>query len=238
MSTTPPDAHDGRSARFSRFSRARHPFRARRFDSAHLWVTTATGLVALAISLYNLAELQRKPDIDVTLPHIIRIAQGKDVWLYLQPTMSTRVRTQDVEVVMKAELRLRPTGAIAKSDEPEFFWDETGSWTYDFGKNSIFYRRDADPVPLLVSQDKPQQPTILFNAIGWNFRPGRYEGSLNLHRASESEPLVSRFCLEVSKESVKRFRSAGQRKQFSFRDDVPGSAGGSRSPGCYRLSPV
>ncbi|MFD7441008.1 hypothetical protein [Streptomyces sp. NPDC059909] len=218
-------------------TRVRHHPRARRFESVHLWITTATGLVALVVSLYNFAELQREPDIDVTLPHLVRISQDKDVWLYLQPTLSTRIKTQEVEVVMNAELRLKPTGPIANSSKPEFFWDETGTWTYGLKANELSYQRVADPVPLLVSQDKPQQPTILFNAIAWNFQPGRYEGTLRLHRASRPEPLVSRFCLDISEQALKQFQSGGQRRFFSFRDDLPASAGGSRSSGCYRLPP-
>ncbi|MEU9144057.1 hypothetical protein [Streptomyces sp. NPDC048349] len=175
--------------------------------------------------------------MDVAMPHLVRVAQGKDVWLYLQPTLSTRVKTEDLEMVLNAELRLRPTGPIAGSDEPKFFWDETGSWTYDHERRDLTYRREADPVPLIVSQDRPQQPTILFNAIDWNLRPGRYEGSLSLHRASKSKPLVSGFCLEISEQAVKGFRSAGQRGHFDFRDDVPSSTT-SKGRDCYRLSPV
>ncbi|WP_327732681.1 hypothetical protein OG749_01290 [Streptomyces nojiriensis] len=218
--------------------RAGHRPRTRRFESAHLWITTVTGLVALIVSLYNFWELRKKPDIDVTLPHLVRVAQGKDVWLYLQPTLSTRIKTQDVEVVMGAELRLRPSGPITGSREPEFFWDETGSWTYNRERNDLTYRREADPVPLVVSQDKPQQPVILFNAVDWNLQPGRYEGSLSLHRASKPDPLVSGFCLEISEQAVKRFRGAGQQTHFDFRDDVPHSTGSSSGRDCYRLSPV
>ncbi|MEE4424601.1 MULTISPECIES: hypothetical protein [Streptomyces] len=37
---------------------------------------------------------------------------------------------------------------------------------------------------VLVSQSTPQQPLLLFNAVGWNFRADRYDGTPVLRRAS------------------------------------------------------
>ncbi|WP_405942802.1 hypothetical protein [Streptomyces sp. NBC_00207] len=210
--------------------------RRRRFDTAHLWVTTVTGLVALAISLYNFATLQRTPEIDVHLPHLVRIeprAPGNSVHVFLQPTISTRIRTEDVEVVTDARLELKPADPGVPT--PAFYWNESGAWIYDFDANQVNYNRVADPTPLVVSQDKPQQPTILFHARDWAFRKGRYTGSLVLQRASSGTPVTKRFCIEVSDAALKTFSQAPERAFFELRNDVPGPGPGKKpaASDCY-----
>ncbi|MGW2045859.1 hypothetical protein ACWCPF_11825 [Streptomyces sp. NPDC001858] len=208
----------------------------RRFDLAHAWTNTVAGLAALALSAYNFVQLERDPDVDVALPHIVRVAQGNDVWLYLQPTLSTRLETQKVEVITGAELKVER--ADLNGTKPSFFWDETGSFSYDPQAKGLNYQRVADPSPLVVSRDKPQQPVMLFNAVGWGFVTGRYEGTLTLTRGSGRSPLVSRFCLMISTEAAATFKEIGQFTHRDFRDDVPNTNGRGASKGCYILSPV
>ncbi|MFE6840362.1 hypothetical protein ACFVFI_36755 [Streptomyces sp. NPDC057705] len=208
--------------------------RRRRFDAAHLWVTTATGLVALGISLYNFATLQRTPEVDVHLPHLVRIeprAPGNSVHVFLQPTISTRIRTEDVEVVTDARLELKPADPGAPT--PAFYWNESGTWIYDFDANQVNYNRVADPTPLVVSQDKPQQPTILFHAQDWAIRKGRYTGSLVLQRASSGTPVTKHFCVEVSDAALKAFSQAPERAFFELRNDVPGPGKKPAASDCY-----
>ncbi|MET7295644.1 hypothetical protein ABZS79_26515 [Streptomyces griseoloalbus] len=204
----------------------------RRFDLAHSWTNTVAGLAALALSAYNFIQLERDPDVDVSLPHIVRVAQGQDVWLYLQPTLSTRLETQKVEVVTEARLKMERSDG--DGERSAFFWDETGSFSYDADTKQLTYQRVADPSPLIVSRDKPQQPVMLFNAVGWNFAPGRYEGTLTLNRASGRSPLVSRFCVMVSDQAAASFKKVGQFTHRDFRDDVPNTD----SRTCYVLSPI
>ncbi|WP_367136845.1 MULTISPECIES: hypothetical protein [Streptomyces] len=213
------------------------PTPKKRYEQAQAWVATLAGVLALGLSIYNLLALQREPSVDVALPHITRVAQGKDTWLYFQPTLSTRVKTERVEVINQVELQLRPTTAGAK--QPAFFWDETGSFSYNAKANSLTYQRVADPSPLLISQSTPQQPLFLFNAVGWSFSEGRYEGTLVLKRASGQDPLKKNFCLVVSKEAATTMQGAGQYKFHDFRYDVPGSeTQRAEAKGCYVLSPV
>lgn len=60
---------------------------------------------------------------------------------------------------------------------PAFYWNELGSYSYNYDSNDLNYQRIADPAPLLVTQDKPQQPPMVFTAEQWAFGPGRYEES-------------------------------------------------------------
>ncbi|MFF4575869.1 hypothetical protein [Streptomyces sp. NPDC001410] len=209
--------------------------RRKRFEAVHKWAATATAVLALAISLYNFTQLQRKPRIDVALPHLVRIEQGKFVILYIQPTLSTRFKTEKVEVISDVRLKLHPTGSITSSKRPDFYWRENSAWGYEPSSGGLTYRWAGDPAPFVVSQDKPQQPTIAFEADGWNFQPGRYEGSLQLHRSGRN-PLVKKFCLVISKEVIDKFRTDQRSYQF-FRNDVPRSIFPNKAPGCYEFFP-
>ncbi|POX60918.1 hypothetical protein C3492_24855 [Streptomyces sp. Ru62] len=207
----------------------------KRFEQANAWIGTLVGVVALGLSVHNLLALQREPAVDVALPHIVRVAQGKDTWLYIQPTLSTRVKTDRVEVITQIDLQLRPTRAGTERPAA-FFWDETGSYSYSASAHQLTYQRVADPSPLLVSQSTPQQPLLLLNAVRWNFAEGRYEGELVFRRASGRKSLRKSFCLTISKNAVETMRSAGQYQHHDFRNDVPGSD--PEKTGCYVLSPV
>ncbi|MFJ9729518.1 hypothetical protein ACIRP3_43015 [Streptomyces sp. NPDC101209] len=211
------------------------PPRRSRFEGVHKWAGTTAGVVALAFSLYNFVELQKKPEIDLALPHLMRIGLvGKDTHFYLQPTVSTRIKTQNVEVIRDARFHLNPVGSISSLKKPVFYWKEVGTWNFDPAAEWISYRWSADPAPFLVSQDKPQQPTLLFQANGWSFQPGRYEGSLQLSRSGNRGPVVKNFCLIISKKAVDEIRGGAKREDiFYWRNDMPKALASSKYSGCY-----
>ncbi|MEE1752993.1 hypothetical protein [Streptomyces sp. SP18CS02] len=207
----------------------------KRFESVHKWAATLAAVAALAFSIYNFAELQQKPRIDVTLPHLLRIGEvGNGTVFQIQPTVSTRFKTQDVEVIRNAYLQLTPVGAIASTKKPIYYWHETGTYVYDFASDRVNYHWTSDPAPFIVSQDKPQQPTLNFWADDWTFQPGRYEGSLQLSRSENRSPATKKFCLIISKKADDEIHSADQRQIFFFRDDLPKFHSASKSPDCYR----
>jgi hypothetical protein len=200
----------------------------------HKWAATLAAVAALAFSIYNFAELQEKPSIDVTLPHLLRMGPvDSGTAFQIQPTVSTRFKTQDVEVIRDAQLQLTPVGSFSSLKKPIFYWHETGIYVYDFASDQVNYTWSSDPAPFVISQDKPQQPTLVFWADNWTFQPGQYEGSLQLSR-SGNRPLTKKFCLIVSKKAADEFHGAEQRQIFFFRDDLPKFHSSSNSPGCYR----
>ncbi|MEV7384408.1 hypothetical protein [Streptomyces lydicus] len=208
--------------------------RVAHFESFHKWASTVAGVAALAISLYNFTELQQNPQIDVTLPHTLRLGQeGKASVIYVQPTVSTRLKTQSVEVVRDTRLDVIPAGSTSSSARPVFYWSASGTWAYDFNADSIDWRWIGDPAPFIVSQDKPQQPTLRFQANDWSFRPGRYKGVLKLSRSGGRNALFQTFCLMMPKEAVKEIREGPKRTIYFFRNDVPRSSSSSASSGCY-----
>ncbi|MFA7764366.1 hypothetical protein [Streptomyces sp. NRRL S-448] len=164
---------------------------------------------------------------------MVRIAQGSEVRLYLQPTMSTRHRTETVEVIDGARLKVRGKDASPSKPVPAFYWDELGSFSYNVGSNDLTYQRIADPAPLLVTQDKPQQPLMLFVAERWAFRPGRYEGELTLQRSGGRGTITRGFCIHITADVAVKFQSGGQGRFFEFRNDRPRTSTESPDSSCY-----
>ncbi|MFI7298572.1 hypothetical protein [Streptomyces sp. NPDC050121] len=209
--------------------------RRARFEHVHKWAATLAAVVALALSIYNFTEAQKKPRIDVSLPHLLRTGPVENGTVFqIQPTVSTRFKTQDVEVIRDARLQLTPVGSISPQKKPIFYWHETGTYVYDFGSDQVNYSWSSDPAPFIVSQDKPQQPTLVFWADNWRFEPGQYEGSLQLSRSGNHSPLVRKFCLTVSRRAVDEINGADQRQIFFFRDDLPKFHSSNSSSSCYR----
>ncbi|MEU7562573.1 hypothetical protein [Streptomyces eurythermus] len=204
-----------------------------RFDAVHKWVATGAAVAALIISLYNLAELQKKPKIDVTLPHLMRIGQiDKGTLIYFQPTVATRFKTQDIEVIQNVLFRLTPIGSISYAKRPKFYWSENATAKFDFASQQINYDWAGDPAPFIVSQDKPQQPTFMFLDDSWSFQPGRYDGSLQLSLTGNRK-MTKKFCLIISKKAVDEIRSGGQRGLYFFRNDLPKFTSSGKYSGCY-----
>ncbi|MGA5199483.1 hypothetical protein [Streptomyces exfoliatus] len=203
----------------------------------HTWTVTATSLAALAVSLYTFALFQRKPRLDVTLPHILRIEQqGGNILFYIQPTLSVRVKTEEVGVIGDTRLRLLPPSSIPSLKAPKFYWSGDGAWAYNATSDTLAYRWAGDPGPFTVSQETPQHPTLLFQADNWSFQPGRYEGSLQLYRPGNSIAVTKEFCLDISRKAVDSFRSGKQSNQFYvFRNDLPDLPSSGESAGCYAL---
>ncbi|MFF1739449.1 hypothetical protein [Streptomyces mirabilis] len=203
----------------------------------HKWSATAAAVVALAVSLYNFAVLQRQPNVDMALPHLFRLEKsGNGVRFYVQPTVSTRFKSENVEVIRDARLRLTPTDSASSSKQPLFYWRQSVTWYYDPETDTVNNRWSSDPAPFLVSQDKPEQPSFDFLADNWMYRAGRYEGSLELLRSGDHPPLVESFCLIISEAAVNELKNPQPPNQTIrfFRNDLPKFASSGKSSNCYR----
>ncbi|MGW2743929.1 hypothetical protein [Streptomyces sp. NPDC001450] len=211
--------------------------RRRRFDAVHKWSATGAAVVALAISLYNFAELQRQPKVDVALPHLLRLEKsGNGVRFYVQPTVSTRFKSENVEVIRDARLQLTPTGPIASSKRPVFYWRESVTWYYDPDTDTVNNHWSTDPAPFIVSQDKPQQPSFEFLADNWMYQAGQYQGSLEMLRSGGRDHLIKRFCLIISESAVNELQNPQPPDQTIrfFRNDLPKFTSSGKSSNCYR----
>ncbi|MFD9601263.1 hypothetical protein [Streptomyces sp. NPDC059970] len=211
--------------------------RKRRFEAVHKWSATAAAVVALAISLYNFAELQRQPTVDMTLPHLFRLEKfGNGVRFYVQPTVSTRFKSENVEVIRDARIQLIPTGSISSSRKPVFYWRESDLWYYNPSTDTVNNHWNSDPAPFLISQDNPQQPSFQFRAENWMYQAGRYEGSLELLRSADHASVTQKFCLIISEAAVNELQNPQPPDQTIrfFRNDLPKFTASGDSPECYR----
>ncbi|MCX4632778.1 hypothetical protein [Streptomyces sp. NBC_01443] len=203
----------------------------------HKWSATAAAVFALAISLYNFAELRRQPSTEMTLPHLFRLEKlGNGVRFYVRPTVSTRFKSENVEVINEARLRLTPADTNSISKRPVFYWRESVEWYYDPNSDTVNNHWSGDPAPFIVSQDKPQQPSFEFRANDWMYQAGRYEGSLTLLRSGDRSPLARRFCLIISEAAVNEMQNPQPPDQTIrfFRNDLPKFASSGSDAGCYR----
>ncbi|WP_257462044.1 hypothetical protein [Archangium lipolyticum] len=176
----------------------------------HQWIQTLGAAVALVLSLHNFVTLNQRPPVRLSLPHLVRIAQGpEEVWLYLQPTFSTTSKTEQLEVISGMELKVERVGQPANQGTV-FVWDETGEWVYDSEQHDLTWKFLADPTPLIVSQSQPQSPIGLFVAKGWEFETGNYEVTLTAHRTTTKTPLEARFCLRFSEPDILALNQGGQ----------------------------
>ncbi len=185
-------------------------------------------MAAFGLSLLTWWQVNHVPDLHVTMPRLVRISQAPDqVWLYLQPTLVTHERRDVAAVVTSVELELRREGGPAPAP---FFWDETGTWDFTPGQRLLTYRYLADPTPLVVTQDRPQQPTLVFTALDTRLDPGRWQGRLHIEREGQ-EPVLMTLCVDVTADDVAVMTSSPGAYE-DFRDDQGGGPGG-----CYRSVP-
>lgn len=203
----------------------------REFRTAHSWVATVASVAALGFSGYNLSQLHENPNTDVTLPVSLKLSWDEDgTSVFIQPTVFTRFDTEDVEMVTDVQLRLRPESA--KPPWPEFYWRRNVKWSLRHDvkvddQTSTWWEFDSDPAPFTVTQATPQMPSMQFRTNNWTLTPGRYVGSVTLHRASTRDPIERPFCLVLRPENITEITKGEY--WFELRNDVPGK----RQGGCY-----
>ncbi|MGH3696149.1 MAG: hypothetical protein ACRDRX_19510 [Pseudonocardiaceae bacterium] len=91
------------------------------------WTAIVTSMVAVIISTLTWLDVHQRPQLMLTIPSQIRIAQGDQIWLYIQPTLSLLEQT---DVVTRLSLQLNPQVPAPRAT-PRFTWNETGEWIYD-----------------------------------------------------------------------------------------------------------
>lgn len=169
------------------------------------WLTGGVpALVAVAslfLSIYTLIVSNRPPDVTLSVPDRVRLAQGQDgAWLYLQPRFVSSGHTERVEVITG----IRVLVTRGEEENPvAFIWSEQGEWAYDLETNSLSWTYVGDPAPLVVGPASPQLPIGLFTAPTASYwEAGDYRLTIVADRAIEQAPLSESFALHVSPEIV------------------------------------
>ncbi|WP_331725741.1 hypothetical protein OG264_38530 (plasmid) [Streptomyces xanthophaeus] len=206
-----------------------------RSHTVHTWLSSGAALIALGFSFYNFFDaLPDPPETEVTKPRLIRVDRNDEsgtYLLFLQPSISTRIETEAVEVITDAQLVLTPVGQRAGTPggSPHFFWQAAVKWSYNWEEKAIWYEYAADPTPFTVTRDEPQLPSLQFASLDWKPAPGTLKGRLILHRASGQPAIGFPVCIHLEKTDV---TALGKIKGgfHELRADVPGKP----KDNCYR----
>jgi hypothetical protein len=83
----------------------------------------------------------------------------------------------------------------------------------------------ADPGPFIVGPDEPEQPILDFQATNGFISPGRWNEILTATRDDGLDPLVRRFCVEVTEASMADCGPPDPHGHIDFRSDIPGGSG-------------
>ena len=162
----------------------------------------AVSLVSLMLSLYSIVAANREPEIDLSLPEIVRITQGPfDSWLYLQPRFVSTGRNDRVAVVSELRVRLEP-----ETGEPiPFVWDEQGTWRYDPERpeDGLTWVYTADPAPLVVGPSNPALPIGLFvGPPDWPWTPGTYRIVVEAEQNTTGKTLTASTRITITPDVV------------------------------------
>jgi hypothetical protein len=200
--SSPPPSTPRRLLPISRLSRRLSNVRPSmsRATARFVWLSilpVGASLISLVLSLYSVASDREPPDVVMTLPDRVRIAQGADAaWLYLQPRFVNTGDNNRNEIISRIsiEITLLPEGTPAT-----MAWDEQGTWLYDAATSGITWQFVADPGPIVVGPNTPQFPIGLFIApAGWVWQPGSYHITVVADRTIEHAPLRASLDLTLT----------------------------------------
>jgi hypothetical protein len=176
--------------------------RVTRDHARFVWLSilpVGIALISLVLSVYGVVLNRSAPEVVMTMPDRVRIAQIGSAWLYLQPRFVNTGGNQRNEVI---------GGMIAEVQPPSgpsvvFVWDEQGVWLYNTETRKLDWQFMADPAPMIVGPNDPQFPIGLFIApAGWVWQPGTYRVTLIAERTIQHAPLRAGFLFMLTPTDV------------------------------------
>ena len=156
-----------------------------------VWLPLLIATISFATSTYTFFATNAAPELTLTMPAFIRVAQGPNLGnvavVYLQPAFTNTGQSARVEVISGMTLRVQPASG---GDPVEFSWQEIDRFVLDPLTGKLNYEYVGDSQPLLVSQGNPQTPLANFNGPqGWYFTPGTYKITLIATRQVNTSPI-------------------------------------------------
>jgi hypothetical protein len=159
-----------------------------------VWLPLLIAAISFAISTYTFFATNAAPDLALTMPAFVRVAQGPnlgdDALMYLQPSFATMGQSAHVGVITTMTRRAQPAFS---GESVEFTWREIGHFIPGTPSGSLVrlnYEYVGDPQPLPVSQGNPQAPVATFvGPRGWYFALGAYKIPLIATRQVNTAPL-------------------------------------------------
>lgn len=177
-----------------------------------VWLPLLLAVISFATSTYTFFAVNAAPDLALTMPAFIRVAQGPNLGgvavIYLQPSFTNVGQSSRVEVIAGMTLRVQP---VSGGEAVEFTWREIDRFVSDpLNGNRLTYEYVSDAQPLLVSQGNPQAPVANFNGPpGWYFAPGTYRITLSAARQVNTAPLQRTMQITLSAAAIAALNEHG-----------------------------
>ena len=172
-------------------------------EKLSVWVSIATAILSLVISIYTLVITTYEPELLLIMPNQVRIGQGGNSGplLYIQPMFISTGLSERVEVITGIRVQVEPVDQSSSS--VEFVWDEQGSWAVDPSTQDLNWVFTGDSGPFLVSAKNAQFFTGLFiGPYDWLFKPGTYRITMIADRITDSQPLHATVEILLVSESL------------------------------------
>jgi len=198
-------------ARLSRrLSNVRPPMS--RATARFVWISilpVSASLISLVLSLYGVACDREPPDVVMTMPDRVRIAQGADAaWLYLQPRFVNTGDNNRNEVIDRLAVEVIP---LPDGTPVTLGWDEQGIWLHNPATSRLTWQFLADPGPIAVGPNAPQFPIGLVIAPpGWTWQPVTYRVTVIADRTIEQVPLDASVELTLTTTDVEVVAGEGR----------------------------
>jgi hypothetical protein len=162
-----------------------------RDNARFVWMTilpVGISLLSFFFSLYSIISAREAPDVVMTMPVRVRIAQGSTTpWLYIQPRFVNTGDNNRNEIIQNLTAEVVP---VSGGTPIPFGWDEEGSWIYNTQTFRLDWQFVADPAPIVVGQNDPQFPLSLFiGPTDWPWQAGTYRVTIVADRTVQEEPL-------------------------------------------------
>jgi hypothetical protein len=162
-------------------------------------IAIVISLGALGVSWLSYEHVTATPQIDVSLPKIVRLVNqpksainSQFLAVIVQPTYTLLEKTDKTAIITNMSLAVRPPpGAPSPS---------TVAWmsVHDPAIPTDTRHFDEDPAPIVVAQDRPQAPHLLFAVYGIDpVTPGIWNFTLTA-RSVDGQVLTRGFCVDVA----------------------------------------
>lgn len=164
-------------------------------------LTALTAVAALILSLINWRQANADPQIVVYLPKIVRVfAQPRSpvsspyIGLIIEPTYALLRNSEKTAVISDIALRLTPPD---KSIGPSSVaWLQFTGLVIN-GEPNPGISFVGDPSPIVVGQNSPQSPHLLFAVYGIEqVTPGRWILALETRQAGKV--IINNSCIDIS----------------------------------------
>jgi hypothetical protein len=190
-------------------------------------LTVVIALAAFLLSVYNLVEAHKKPELSVTMPKHVRLTHFSDGdFLIIQPTFAVLEDSNLTSVVSAVRLEVEPNGNVS----PQFRWTDIVRFVDKNDSHIPDWEYVNDPVPIIVTPDGPKSYHLRFDTL--ELPAGTWTMRLIAERVGD-EPLQRSFCITLTPGDVESMKK-NSGSYHNFTNDLRhGEPKGGSAGRCY-----